>query len=122
MQLLTRSRQNKLPGFQYVVVPVSVTIVLWWLSPYEISLLQAVVAFVLGSIPWASYCKWNQSEKQDLPLFVLIASMFWLAYVIPLFFSSHEISLTTGMYRLSDEAISKSLWLAVVGVLAIFAG
>jgi hypothetical protein len=48
--------------------------------------------------------------------------MFWLAYGLPLFWSSHNISLVTGKHHVSDDAVTKSLYLAVIGVLALFAG
>jgi hypothetical protein len=122
VQFLLSSRQNKWPAFLYLGVPVLVTLLLWWLSPSEVTLSQAGAALVLAWFPWASYCQWTQGEKREIPLFVLIAAMFWLAYALPLFLSSHNISLVTGRHQLSESAVTESLFLALMGVLALFAG
>jgi hypothetical protein len=122
MQLSTSSRQNKWPVFFSPGVPLAVTTLLWWSSPYEVSASQAGAAFILAWIPWDSYRRWDQGEKREIPLFVLIASMFWLSYALPLFWSGHNIALVTGKHQVSDDAVTKSLYLAVMGVLALFAG
>jgi hypothetical protein len=48
--------------------------------------------------------------------------MFWLAYAAPLFFSGRSIAAVTGDRQLSEDSITLSLYLAVLGVLAIAVG
>jgi len=123
MQLLTKPRSNQWPVFFYAGVPLAVTAILWWLSPYQVSASQAAAAFVLAWIPWISYQKWSKGERRDVPLFVSVAGMFWLAYAIPLFLGEHSItSVIYGGRQLSEDSITLSLYLAVFGVLAIAVG
>lgn len=122
MQLLTKPRPNKWPAFFYTGVPLAFTAILWWLSPYQVSVSQAAAGFVLAWIPWISYQKWSKGERRDVPLFVLIAGMFWLAYATPLFLSGRSISAVNGGRQLSEDSITLSLYLAVLGVLAIAVG
>jgi hypothetical protein len=122
MELPIRSPQNKSPSFLYAIVPLAVTGVLWWSSPYDVSFLQVCAAFILGWIPWYFYRKWSQGERRQIPLFALIAGMYWLAFAVPLFWSSHEIGLVDGNHHLSEDSVTQSLELAVLGVLALLAG
>jgi len=48
--------------------------------------------------------------------------MYWVAYSVPLFWGSHVIGLVSGNHRLSEGAITQSMYLAVSGVVALWAG
>ena len=123
MQLLTRVHQpQKRPGILDIGVPVLVTVLLAYSSPYEITLAQTVAAFLLCWIPWNAYRTWDRGEKREVPIFALIATMYWLAYALPLFWASHEIGLVWGRRLLSERAITASLYLALTGVVALWAG
>src|SRR6266852_6764563 len=123
MQLLTRFHQpQKRPGILDIGVPVLVTVLLAYSSPYEITLAQTVAAFLLCWIPWNAYRTWHRGEKREVPIFALIATMYWLAYALPLFWASHEIGLVWGRRLLSERAITASLYLALTGVVALWAG
>src|ERR1700751_6356942 len=122
MQLLTRSPQSKWPIFLDAGAPLAVTAFLWWSSPYDVSLPQGGAALILAWIPWVYYRKWNRGERRQIPLFVLIAGMYWLAFAVPLFWSSHDIVLVNGKHQLSDTSVTEALDLAVLGVFALLAG
>src|SRR6266704_1398614 len=117
-----RTDQSKWPTFLYTGIPIAITAALWWWTPYEVSFPQVGAAFILAWIPWAFYMKWNHGERREIPLFVLIAGMFWLAYALPLFLSSHNIALVTGKRQLSGVAVTESMYLAVIGVWALCVG
>jgi len=110
------------PVLLSVGVPLVLTAFLWITSSYDLSVAQGLAAFVLCWIPWASYQQWSRGGRQDLPLFALIAAMYWLTYAVPLFWSNHWIGLVTGIRILSEQAISESLYLALIGVLSLWAG
>jgi O-antigen polysaccharide polymerase Wzy len=123
MQLLTRFQPlRKRPVMADVSVPLLVTALLWYSSSYDVTLAETVAAFLLCWLPWASYRNWHRGERKEIPLFALLAGIYWLAYAVPLFWGSHEINLVSGRRPLSEEAITASLYLAVTGVLAIWAG
>ena len=103
-------------------VPLLVTVLLWYSSPYELTLAEATAALLLCWLPWASYRNWDRGDRRDIPLFALLAGMYWLAFAVPLFWASHEMILIRGRRPLSEGAITASLYLAVAGVVALWAG
>lgn len=97
MQLLTPFQSlRKWPMMPDVGVPVLVTALLWYFSSNDVTLLETGAALLLGWLPWASYRNWCRGERKGIPLFALIAGMYWIAYVLPLFWGTHEIGLVTG--------------------------
>lgn len=123
VQLLTRFQPlRKRLMTPDVAVPLLVTALLWYSSSYDVPLAETGAALLLGWLPWASYRNWYRGERKGLPLFALIAGMYWLAYVVPLFEASHEVDLVSGRRPLSERAITASLYLAVTGVFALGAG
>jgi hypothetical protein len=123
MKLLTRFKPlQKWPMMPDLAGPLLVTALLWCSSSYDLTPAQIGAALILGSLPWASYRNWCRGERKEFPLFALIAGMYWLAYVLPLFWGTHEISLVTGRRTLSEKAITASICLAVIGVVALGAG
>lgn len=103
-------------------VPLVITAFFDYTSSYDISLAQAVAAFLLCWMPWAAYRKWLRGERQKIPLFAFLAAMFWLAYAVPLFWSKHELNTYFGRRILTEEAITESLYLAVVSVVCVWLG
>jgi O-antigen polysaccharide polymerase Wzy-like protein len=103
-------------------VPLLVTVLLWFSSPYELTLAEVAAALLLCWLPWTSYRNWDRGEKKEVPLFSLVAGTFWLFYAVPLFWASHEVNLVQGRRTLSERAITSSLYLALAGVVALWAG
>jgi hypothetical protein len=110
------------PVLLYTGVPLIVTAVLWATSVTDITPLQIVAAFILCWIPWAAYRGWSRGTREGIPLFFLVGAMYWVAYAVPLFWLRHDITLITGGHHLSEDAITKSLYLAVLGVAALGVG
>jgi hypothetical protein len=48
--------------------------------------------------------------------------MFWLAYAVPFFLGSHDVGLVDGEHHLSEDSLSGSMYLAVLGVFALLGG
>jgi hypothetical protein len=123
MPLPDKSRRSRTwPVLLYAGVPTIITAFLWANSPFEISGPQLLAAFILCWVPWASYREWEQGERKEIPIFPMIALMYWLAYGVPLFWMSHDISLVTGEFHLSSEAMTAAMYLGVVGIIAIWLG
>jgi hypothetical protein len=110
------------PVLIYTGVPLLVTAFLWATGSNQLSVTQFFTAFVLCWIAWASYQQWYRGTRQEIPLFSLIAAMYWLTYAVPLFWSSDMIGLVTGPRRISESALIWSMYLVVIGVLSLWAG
>jgi len=123
MQALKVANHAKIsPVLLFTGVPLLITAALWATSINEITPLQNIAAFVLCWIPWAAYKEWSRGTRQTIPLFFLVGAMFWLAYAVPLFWLRHDVHLATGGHQLSEEAITRALYLAVLGVATLGVG
>lgn len=121
----TLKRANNASASQalfYVGAPLIITFVLWATSLYDVTVPQIAAAFILSAIPWIAYQKWLRGPKEKIPLFVLISALYWMAYVIPLFWTKHEINLVVGGHQLSEDSITRSLYLVVFGLAALGIG
>lgn len=105
-----------------LAVPVVLTTILASLTPYAVTMTQGILAFVLCWIPWAAYRTWLRSERNNIPLFALLATMFWVAYAVPLFWAQHVIAGIFGRRVLPDSAITGALSLAVLGIGCLWLG
>jgi hypothetical protein len=110
------------PVLFYIGPPLIVTAALWATSLNDVSLPQIVAAFILFLMPWAAYQGWRIGTRTTIPLFCFLGAMYWAAYALPLFWLRHEINLVTGGHELSEEAITRALYLALLGVAALGVG
>jgi hypothetical protein len=123
MQTLNRANNvSAAPVLFYAGAPLIITLILWVSSPYDTTAPQVAAVFILTWFPWAAYQKWLRGPKETIPLFALISAMYWLAYVLPLFWTKHEINLITGGHQLSENSITQSLYLVVFGLAALWIG
>jgi len=105
-----------------VGVPLLVTAFFAFTSSYDVSIEQAVCAFLLCWMPWAAYRNWLRSDRDKIPLFALLAALFWLAYSVPLFWAKHVVTGVFGSRVLTEDAITESLDLAILGVVCLWLG
>lgn len=105
-----------------IAPPAFITVVLSYLSSYEVSLTQAALAFTLCCAPWISYRRWLRSDRSSIPLFPLLATMFWLSYAVPLFWSQHVTTGVFGRRVLSESDVTGALFLAVLGIACLWLG
>ena len=118
----TPNKLREMRQGNFLFDPLLITGLLWFSSPYQLELSQVVGAFLLAYIPWMSYRRWQHTDRREFPLLAFILAMYWLAYVLPLFWSEREITSYSGDHGLSDVAITKSVYLAVEGASAISFG
>lgn len=106
-----------------VIPPIALSVALYFLSLNEISLVQFALAIVLLLIPWTSYLNWKQRREMGLPIFAIISFMYWIYYALSLFLGPRTISgAATGELNVADSTVTTALEMAVVAMVAIYAG
>jgi hypothetical protein len=108
----------------YCLPPVFVNLTLYALGPNEILWIQWVLALVLLQIPWLAYLNWKRRADEQLPVFAVISFMYWIYYALSLFWGARTVSGVNGPFErlVSEESLTWSLVLAVLGVSAIWLG
>lgn len=88
------------------------------------SLDQAVLALALLYVPWHSYIEWQDNGRDELPVFSMMALMYWLYYAMPVFWGDRivpELYYEIGR-EISDESITKAEAMALLGVCCMWLG
>jgi len=112
------------PFFAAMAVPLVVTMLLYLVRLNDITPVQLLISFVLLLLPWYEYRQWRRGGKAALPVFALLAGMYWLYYAVPLFLEDHvfaTISEPVG-HELSSETITLALLMALIGVCSLWLG
>jgi hypothetical protein len=106
-----------------VFPPLGLSVALYYLSLNEISVLQFVLAVILLFIPWTYYLKWKERLEIGLPIFAIISFMYWIYYALSLFLGPRTISgIASGDLDVVDSTITTALEMAVVAMVALYAG
>ncbi len=105
-------------------VPVGLTTGLWLTRGTEVTVLEVLLALLLAYFPWRSYLNWKADETSDLPVFSMIAFMYWLYYAVPLFWQPHTITdVYGGVGRdVSETGVTLAMLMAVLGVCSLWVG
>jgi hypothetical protein len=84
---------------------------------------QIVLSYLLLQIAWASWVSWQKIPRaeKDFPLFAVIGGMFWLAFGLPLFWSSAESWRVSGSFT-SAEGVMRAQLLALLGIVSLYLG
>jgi hypothetical protein len=105
-------------------VPIATTSLLYIARLNEVSLLQLVIAFVLLLLPWQAYMNWRRGDREALPVFAMLAFMYWLYYAVPLFLEDHVFSTIYEPvgHELTQSTLTRALLMALMGVCALWLG
>ena len=95
--------------------PLAFTVFLWLTRANEISFLAGLSAFFLLVFAWGSYCGWKSRQNTSLPLFSVLAFMYWIYYAMPLFWGDRK-PVQIGIRIASEQSIERAMLLAVLGV------
>ncbi|MDX6692478.1 MAG: hypothetical protein QOF02_81 [Blastocatellia bacterium] len=107
----------------YIFPPAFVTLFLWSTSPNDITIIQAVSGFILLLMPWTTYRKWRKLKETEVPLFSLIAGIYWLYYALPLFWGDrYAVANFKQGLAITEEAVTVSMLLVLAGVIAFWLG
>jgi hypothetical protein len=82
------------------------------------------MALGLLVFPWQAYRRWRKGGRQVLPVFAMLAFMYWLYYAVPLFLEDHIFSTISepAGHNLDPDAITLALLMALVGVSCLWLG
>ena len=105
-------------------VPFVATILLYLVSLNDVSILQFLIAFALLALPWQDYRRWRHTGRETLPVFSMMAFMYWLYYAIPLFLEEHVFATVFEPvgHELASASITSALLMALVGVCSLWLG
>ncbi len=112
------------PLFLVLGVPVVVTSLLYLARLNEVSLPQLVIAFLLLLLPWQAYRNWRRGGREALPVFAMLAFMYWVYFGVPLFLEDHVFSTISDPFgrELTESTITLALLMALIGVCALWLG
>lgn len=110
-------------GLRACVLPVLITSSLWLLRSNEVSLTAVACSLLLALFPVISYFGWREhAESSTVPLFPLMAFMFWLSFSVPAFWGRDSLIGPSGERHIPTFAIDAALIAATLGVTAMWAG
>jgi hypothetical protein len=107
----------------FILPPMAVTGFLWVTSANNITIIQAIAAFIILLMPWITYRKWRKLKETEVPFFSMIAGIYWLYYVLPLFWGDrYSVSSFRQGYDVSESAVTGSILMVLLGVVAFWLG
>jgi len=115
----------KLRPFVVVVgVPLVATSLLYLARLNEVSVAQLLIAFALLLLPWQAYVSWRRGGRDALPVFAMLAFMYWLYYAVPLFLEDHVLSTIFEPvgHELTPDTITLALLMTLIGVCSLWLG
>jgi len=84
---------------------------------------QVILAFCMLCVPWFGYLNWQQNRSHRIPIFAIVTAIYILYFALPLFWGSRTIPVYYAVeLTASEDQITASLMLVLVGLLAIWAG
>ena len=121
---LTSQNRGLIRGASYLLPPIVISILFYYLTKHDVSILQFVLSVVLLIVPWSYYLKWKQQREPGLPIFAIISFMYWIYYALSLFWGARTVSGddNLGEMNVPNEMITAALELAVLGVVAMWLG
>jgi len=126
MKAVTRTARRKYGVFEALrdfALPLALTGGLYLVRLNDVSLPQLLIAFLLLVMPWQAYVNWRRGGREALPVFAMLAFMYWLYYAVPLFLEDHVISsVTDPSNELTSQSITFALLMCLVGVSALWLG
>jgi len=117
-------RRGLNPFLLVLGVPLATTSLLYLARLNEVSLVQFLIAFVLLVLPWQAYMNWRRGGRETLPIFAMLAFMYWLYYAVPLFLEDPVFSTIYEPvgHELTQSTITLALLMALTGVCALWLG
>lgn len=124
MRLRVKSGRLNFPELAFTYLPPTlITIFLWATSENDVSVWSVGIALVLLCLPWFSYQEWRKTDREELPLFAMISSIYWLYYGFPLFWGERTVLQAVGNdLIISEGSINLAMVMVLLGVLSLKIG
>ncbi|HEY7786599.1 MAG TPA: O-antigen polysaccharide polymerase Wzy [Pyrinomonadaceae bacterium] len=102
----------------------SITFFLWFTSINAVSPPDLGLAFLMLLIPLHSYALWKKRQKSDLPMFAMLAFMYWIYYALQLFWGDLVIQIanSTVGFEADPAMVTKATLMALIGVMCLWLG
>src|SRR5579872_113131 len=104
------------------LVPLGVTGVLYGTRVTDVSAVDVACALLLASMPWAAYVRWRRGGRSLLPLFALVAGIYWLYFAVPLFWGDRLSPALYGPRYVSSDSVTSAMLMAALGVCSLWVG
>ena len=101
--------------------PAAVIAVMWAAGTNSITLTAVACAYATLQWAWGSYLLWHKERRGGLPVFAMIAMIYWIFFALPLFWGERVI--LVGHYvPLGEDYMTQGVLMAFVGVGCLWAG
>src|SRR4051794_19331006 len=101
--------------------PAAVTAAMWAAGSNSISFTALGCAYAILQWAWGSYLQWHQHNVGGLPVFAMIASVYWIFFALPLFWGGR--TMLVGHYiSLGEDYMTQGVVMAFIGVSCLWGG
>lgn len=104
-----------------LVPPAAVTAAMWAAASNSVSLTALGAAYAILQWAWGSYLHWHRQNRRSLPIFAIIASVYWIFFALPLFWGE-RVMLVGHYIPLGEDYMTQGVLMAFVGVGCLWAG
>jgi hypothetical protein len=99
------------------------TALLWLTRANEVTLPQAVMAFLILYLPSHAFVQWKREQRAGIPIFSLVTFIYWQCFVLPLFWGDRSSLRWWGPRQALDErAVTEAMAVALVGIASLGLG
>jgi hypothetical protein len=120
--MLRRSKPLPFTPLLALALALGVTALLWVTRAGPVTIEAASCAFVLLLLPCYSFLQRNSEKRGGLPVFAIIAFVYWWYFAIGLFWLDRTMLTGHGIIGTDEKAVTRAMWLALIGVVCMWAG
>jgi hypothetical protein len=110
-------------GLRLFVVPVLLTCAITFLRSNDVSFFGIACSFVIAVFATYAYFRWRDGQTASaVPLFAIVAAVFWVSFSLPLFWGQETIVGSHGTRYIPRSAIDVAMLAAALGMGAMWLG
>ncbi len=118
----SRPRTFSLTPFSLFLPALAVTAILWATRASPVTGEQALCSFLLFLFPWGSFLAWKQRKRGGLPVFAIVGLTYWWYFTPAMFWTDRLMQFGRGSVPATEDLITGTLRLTLVGVLCMWTG
>jgi hypothetical protein len=120
-QMNRRTLAGGLNPVSLLLPPATVTVLMWLSGTGEASAVAGLCAYLILQMAWGSYLLWKYQNRRGLPVFAMVASVYWVYFAVELFWGERNMIVTRNI-GVPEDSITKAMEMALLGVISMFAG